>query len=294
MLEDTKNSYIESANLLISDWKSMSKNDLVFEALEKRNTKYFDGYVSALMIKYWGKMTAYYHKSKLVASPEDVHAWLVNAIMYALDKHPWTNPKSSIYQDKNGPDKVINRVIESRRNTFYQQLNRYNRKINSVMMSLDALSEDMLDAYTPVCEDEHTFIIDDLIKNAFKEKDYFFAFLVDAIVTEGIQPIGRHKKLVTHLKQLDGHADVFACRYDIELYVVQRATTYITRLHRSDLIRKINATLSDMKRKICREQMGVHDDCVSNDKLYSSNDIVEFYYADLWGNNSESEDIQCL
>jgi hypothetical protein len=268
----------------------MSKNELAFEALTKRDTRYFDGYVSALMVKYWGKMTSYYQRSKLVTTPEDVHTWMVNAIMYALDKHPWTNPKSSIYQDKNGPDKVINRVIESRRNTFYQQLNRYNRKINSAVLSIESLSEDMLDTFTPMCEDEHTFIMDDLIIRAFNVKDYFFAFMVDAIVSERCNVGGRHKKLVTHLKNLSSHCDVFASRYDLNIDVVKKAATYITRLNRADIIRKINSTLSDMKRKIEREQLGIISEDRDENALYSYNEIVEYYYTELWDNCVESED----
>ncbi len=290
MLENTKEAYLACANMYVPDWKMMSKNVLAFEALEKKNSKEYDGYVSALMLKYWSKMISYYHKCKLVATAEDAHTWLVQAVMYALDNHPWTNPKSSIYQDKNGPDKVINRVIESRRKTFYQQLNRYNRKINSAILSLDNLYEDMLDTYTPLCEDEHPFIIDDLIIRAFKEKDYFFAFLVDAIVAENIKPIGRHKKLVTHLKNLNTHADIFACRYELNMDVVNRAITYITRMGRPDITRKINLTLSDMKRKIIKEQLGIKTTSDEDSKLYSSNSVVEYYYTDLWGSCNESED----
>ena len=290
MLEDIKNSYMECATLLVPDWKSMSKNTLAFEAVDKRHSQYFDGYVSALMVKYWGKMVAYYHKAKLVATPEDVHTWLVNAIMYALDKHPWTNPKSSIYQDKNGPDKVINRVIESRRKTFYQQLNRYNRKINSNMLSLDALSECMLDTYTPMCEDEHDFIIDDLVTSAFAVKDYFFAFMVDAIVNERCSVGGRHKKLVTHLKNLSSYCDIFASRYDLHIDKVKKSSTYITRMSRADIIRKINLTLHDMKRKIEKERLGIINGDVDESTLYSYNEIVEYYYTELWDNYDESED----
>lgn len=289
MLEDIKNSYIECADLLVPDWKSMSKNALAFEAVDKRDTQYFDGYVSALMIKYWGKMIAYYHKSKLVTTPEDVHTWLVNAIMYALDKHPWTNPKSSIYQDKNGPDKVVNRVIESRRKTFYQQLNRYNRKINSTMLSLDALSEDMLDTYTPMCEDEHNFIVDDLIIKAFNVKDYFVAFLVDAIIFEGYKVGGRHKKLVTHLKHLDSHCDVFASRYELDIEIVKKSITYINKLSRSELIRKINYTLSNLKRAIKREQAGIIDDIEDYTQLYTVNQVIEYYYTELWDSYVEGD-----
>ena len=145
-----------------------------------------------------------------------------------------------------------------------------------------------------MCEDEHTFIMDDLIIRAFEVKDYFFAFLVDAIVNERIKAGGRHKKLVTHLKNLSSHCEVFASRYDLNIDIVQKASTYITRMSRSDLIRKINITLSEMKRDIRRGQLGIDGRDAGSDKLYSANEIVEYYYVELWDNYGESEDIQCL
>lgn len=290
MLEDAKKLYEESACIYVKDWKSKDKNDLIREAAEYSNTYKYDSYISAIMLKYWAKMIAYYHRCKLVISPEDAHMWLTQAVLYAVEKHPWTNPKSSIYNDKNGPDKVVNRVLESKRLTFYQQLNRYNRKINSLALSLETLNEEMLDTYTPMYEDEHTFIMDDLIIRAFHSKDYFFAFLVDAIVIEGYKVGGRHKNLVTHLKKLEGHCDIFSGRYDLKLDSVIRAATYITKLSRSAIRHKIDIALLDMKRKIKSEQSGKCDTMSSNTELYNPNQIVEYYYTNLW---YEDEVIKC-
>lgn len=290
MLEETKKIYEELANLYVPNWKTANKNDLVRSAIKSKDTQYFDGYISAIMIRYWGKMTAYYQKCKLSTTPEDVHMWLTQAVLYAIEHHPWTHPKSSIYNDDNGPDKVINRVFESKRLTFYQQLNRYNRKINSLALSLETLNEEMSDTYTPICEDEHTFIMDDLIIRAFNSKDYFVAFLLDAIVTEGYKVGGRHKNLVTHLKNLEHHCDVFSGRYDLKLDSVKRAATYINKLSRTDLRRKIDLTLLDMKRKISREQSGKWDSTTETIELYTPNQIVEYYYTNLW---YEDEVIKC-
>lgn len=289
MLEDTRESYFECANLLVPEWRELSKNQLAFDAIESKNDRHYDGYVAALMLKYWNKMIAYYHRCKLVATPEDAHGWLVTAVMYALDNHPWTNPSSSIYKDKNGPDKVINRVMESRRVTFYQQLNRYNRKINSSLISLESLSEDMADAYMPMSEDEHTFIIDDLVIKAFEVKDYFTAFFVDAIVSERYRVGGRHKKMVTHLKNLECHCETFASRYDLSLELVKKASTYITRLDRATIKKKIDTTLNEMKRKMVQEQSCDGNGTDSGSTLYNANEIVEFYYVELWDNDVDSE-----
>lgn len=289
MLEETKKIYEECANLYAENWKTLNKNDLIRIAIKHKNTTKYDSYISAIMLRYWAKMNVYCQRCKLVATPEDVHMWMTQAVLYAVTKHPWTNPNSSIFEDPNGPDKVINRVFESKRLTFYQQLNRYNRKINGGILSLDSLSEETLDTYTPSCEDEHTFIINDLIVRAFEEKDYFFSFLVDAIVTERLKVGGRHKQLVTHLKNLETHCDIFSGRYDIVLEKVERAATYITRMNRSTLIRKINYTLADMRRKIKLEQQEKIEDKKEFSTLYTANQIVEYYYTELWDNYDGGE-----
>lgn len=253
MLEGTRKIYEDSANLYVENWKNINKNDLVRMAIDTKGKSCYDGYISAIMLRYWGKMTSYYHKCKLVATPEDVHTWMTQAVLYAVNKHPWTNEKSSIFGDKNGPDKVINRVFESKRLTFYQQLNRYNRKINSAILSIEALSEEMFDTYTPMCEDEHTFMVDEVVVNFFNVKDYFVAFLIDAVVNERFKIDCNNKKLVTHLQSLEKHCDIFAGRYDLDINRVKRASTYVTRLNRKNTKRKIKESLITLKRLMNRE-----------------------------------------
>jgi hypothetical protein len=253
MLEATRESYLGCANLLVPEWKNMSKNQLAFDALEHKNDRYYDGYVSALMLKYWGKMTAYYHRCKLVATPEDAHGWLVMAVMYALDNHPWTNPESSIHNDKNGPDKVINRVMESRRVTFYQQLNRYNRKINSALLSLESLSDDWADANTPMVDDEYNIDLEEIVMECFYLKDYFYAFLLDAIIYENYIIHKHYKKIVTHLQSIDDeYCEIFAGRYNLNLDRVKRASSYVTRMHRTEVNERMLMAPKELKKRFKR------------------------------------------
>lgn len=249
MLEQTKKTYEEIASLHINNWRELNKNTLIREAVAHREDKLFEGYLSAAMLKYWDKMLSYYYKCRLVITPEDAHSWLVTALMYAIDNHPWDRPDSTIYQDKNGPDKVVNRVLESRRVTFYQQLNRFNRKINSVMLSLDTLTEDGVDTKTPVYEDEHRWEVDEIIQNYFNKKDYFTAFMIDSIVYEKHKLTFHSKKLATHLLTLDDfYCSCFAARHNIDKSKVVKASTYITRMTRYKVKSKIMSTKEELKR----------------------------------------------
>ena len=250
MLEATKADYINTANLLVPNWKSINKNKLVILAIENMNTSSYDGYIAALMLKYWGKLSSYCNKCKLVATPEDVHTWLVKAVMYAIERHPWTNENSSIYNDKNGPDKVINRVMESKRLTFYQQLNRYNRKINSLLLSIESLSEDWADANTPTSEDEHTSFLDDLVIHYFDMKDYFYAFILDALIYENYSLHTHTKRLVTHMLSInESYCDIFAGRYNIDINRVIRASSYITRMNRINLNIRIESAQKELAKR---------------------------------------------
>lgn len=250
MLEGTKELYEESAKL-IKDWDGINKNELVRLAIENKNTIKYDSYISSIMLKYWNKINTYYYKCKLCITPEDAHTWLVQAVLYAIDNHPWTDEKSSIYNDKNGPDKVINRVMESKRLTFYQQLNRYNRKINSNLLSLDGLTEDYSDAVTPSYNDHSDIVVRDIVTKLFNSKDYFYAFLADAVAYERFNSVTDVKKITTYLLTLDDiQCEIFANRYDYDFDKVKKASSYITRMRREDIKERVEDMSIDMKRRI--------------------------------------------
>lgn len=181
MLNDVKLAYESCADSFVPNWRNMSKNELVRKASLESDKATREGYISAIMYLYWNKLVSYYYKSNYTTYPEDVHEWLVNSVMYAINNKPWENPSSSIYNDENGPDKVINRCMESRRKTYYQQLNRYNRKINSDTISLDGLVEEYKDSVMPETVDANNSEIYDLCKKYFTNKDYITGFILDTI-----------------------------------------------------------------------------------------------------------------
>ena len=255
MLEENKHIYEQVANAVIPDWKKRDKNDLIRDACNCTNPYEKDAYVSAIMLRYWNKLDSYYYKCKLVVSPEDVHGWLVTAVMYALDRQPWNDPKMGIYQDVNGPDKVINRVVESKRLTFYQQLNRYKRKINSAILSLDTLAEDFKDMVSPTYNDEYIFELHELVINNFKLKEYLAAFIIDAIlyadvVTDNLD----YRRLMSHLRSLDDDFCImFSDRYELNLDEVREAITYVVKLSSNVMKRKIEYNVIKLRDLLKRE-----------------------------------------
>ncbi len=249
MLNEIKQIYESNASISIPKWKSMDKNELIIRASTMKNGPERDSYVSAIMLKYWNKIGRFYSRCKLVATPEDVHSWLTMAVLYALDNQPWNNPNSSIYGDTNGPDKVINRVMECRRITFYQQLNRYNRKINSAILSLDSLTEDYKDMVMPGMNDSTAVEFLDMVYNRFYKKDYVMAFVIDAVMNLGYRNSEEDfKKFVSHIKNMDDKYKLYFCEeYNIKQEDMAKAMVWVKDVSYSEMNRRVQYSLIKLK-----------------------------------------------
>ena len=138
MLEQEYKTLYNCASI-IPNWKTANKNDLANAYVDNENNERLkDAYFSALMLRYWGNIGKYYISSKDSGfSIQDCYSWLVEALTYSLKQRKWRDPSSSMYEDKNGPDKIINRCIFSRRQYYYYLSNTANRKANVHALSLD-------------------------------------------------------------------------------------------------------------------------------------------------------------
>ena len=249
MLDENRLIYEEVASASIPNWRNTDKNDLIKTASSLPNGPDRDSYIAAIMLKYWSKISKFYSKCKLVATQEDVHMWLTMVVLYALDNKPWENPESSIYNDRTGPDKVVNRVMECRRITFYQQLNRFNRKINSNVLSLDSLTEDYKDLVLPTTEDSYIVELFDVITNKFNEGEYLMSFVLDAILCENLQNRKEdHRKFLCHIRGLDDNfCTLFGDRYGINTDTVKTAVEKVNLLNSTDLRKRIEYNLIRIK-----------------------------------------------
>ena len=226
MLEENKRLYEEVADVIIPEWRKLNKNDLIRKAVEVGPKSYlYDGYISAIMYKYWNKIDSYYYRCKFVTTPEDIHTWLASSVMYAIEHHAWDDPTKAIYNDPNGPDKVVNRSMECRRLTFYQQLNRYNRKINSDALSLDSLTDDYKDFVMPTENNSVEVEYHDMISRYFNSGEKIIAFILDAIMYEDIFGDDIEiKRLYSHLRKFDDiDTRIFSDRYGLEVNLVGEA-----------------------------------------------------------------------
>lgn len=246
MIESLKPLYEQSASVI--DWKNKTKNQLVFEYIENEHTKLKDAYFSAIVLKYWHLIGKYYKMSYLAATEEDCYDWLVESILYAISHRRWQDKDSSIYNDPNGPDKVINRHMACLRYTFYQAINRQKRKDGFNISSLDAIFDDfkdhtdvnsvseiLCDAYV---EDHSELDIKRFIKSLFSQGDYLSAYIVHLITykdvfssTDDGYSLSFYKLTKAINKFDDKFCEEFSEMYDIPIDTIKSTLKYFEGVH---------------------------------------------------------------
>lgn len=188
MLEDVYKSYKTSAQL-IPNWDKMNKNDLVNAYVDCTDVHKREQYIGAIVCRYWGMLKSMYQKSYMAMTEEDCYDCFISSLLYALGHKAWRNPNSKLFNDANGPDKCINVTIASRRNTFFQQNNRFNRKINHGLASLEQLQEETNDTFTPAVDTISAYNSNtdvDLVRKIYNEGNNIFALIVDMIFTTDV------------------------------------------------------------------------------------------------------------
>ena len=262
MLDEYKASYEECANL-ISNWKSLSINDLAnkYVYYQEINNLMADSYLSAIICRYWKVINkSYYKQIIIIATPEDVYEWVLEGIMKALTNHVWLDPKNSLYNDPLGADKAIKVCIGSARINFFNAVNYTKRKINKYTMSLDELEENSPDGYYLPSSKEPEFFttyIYTKVKSFFDDYNYFSAFLLDSLINADVfsDLSGKNfhelsfRKLIKHLRNLDDHyCKIFSDTYDIDFLKVDKAANFIKNLSRDRMIRNIYNLLFLLKK----------------------------------------------
>lgn len=192
MLEEYLKLYETQASL-IENWKKINKNVLCKLCIENENNpRMYEAYLSAIVARYWKSMSKLYTSCKFGVSEEECYQWLIDSVLYALDHRSWEDPNSSIYNDPNGPDKVINRCMKSRRLTHYQLLNKDKRVANLNTISIEAAEDDFGDYATDslgLVEEETSPLLSTvtgMIYNCASSGDIFISMLLDMIINEDI------------------------------------------------------------------------------------------------------------
>lgn len=271
MLNDVRLSYEHCADVWVPGWRTKNKNDLVNECIDsKDNKELYNGYVSALIARYWNLATKYYYDNIQSVTPEETYGWLLDSILCALEWQQWRNPKNQIFGDPNGPDKVINRCMVSARLMFFQSSNCAKRRVNYQTFSADKMQEDKGDAAFPAVEDEDlnraADASDDLIMEAFERGDYFSAAVIDNIAHQISYDITKEdgklyskfnaRKLAKALRQCDeDYCNRFSKRYNVDVSEFKDEVLRIKKYPSEKMYRWIERSLRKLRESTSVQEM---------------------------------------
>ena len=148
MLDDTYKLCLESAKH-ISNWDKVSKSELVNKYIEYEETdrELASDYMAAIICRYWPKIQRFHRTMYFSSSYEDVYDILINSILRAIKARRWLDKDSSIYNDPNGPDKVINRTMICERLNLLAYKNRSKRVADLNPLSTEELEDGSGDYY---------------------------------------------------------------------------------------------------------------------------------------------------
>lgn len=263
MLDEYKELCRRAANFA-PGWQELSKNDLCRQYVKnKGNTSLQNAYLSAILYRYWGLISKYYYQSANCATPEECYGWLVDSVSCCVNLAAWENPDSSIYNDPNGPDKVINRCMKCARLTYYQFINRKKRKDDFGVLSVDELKEmygnSSAEPEDPEQEcDVSLFLIKDYILQEFHKKNYFVSFLIYFILygnvfdvvktdTHSVSEFNTRKmcRLMSNIE--DGMLVTFSEDMKLPLVAVRKAAEYVRGVPSANMRKKVQQTLENLK-----------------------------------------------
>jgi hypothetical protein len=245
-------------------WEKLSKNDLCRAYVANKDNKLLqDAYISAILYRYWNLISKYYYQSANCVTPEECYEWLVDSVSCCVNLAAWENPDSSIYNDPNGPDKVINRCMKCARLTYYQFINRKKRKDDFGLLSVEEMKElygnGAPEPNDPKQEyDESLFIIKNYILQQFNRKNYFVAFLVYYISYANVFDVVKVEdntsaefnlrkmcRVMTNLEE----DELYAFSNDLKLPYEQvvKAYDYIKAVPQGTVRKKVQNALEDLK-----------------------------------------------
>lgn len=245
-------------------WENLSKNDLCRAYVANKDNKVLqDAYMSAILYRYWNLIGKYYYQSANCATPEECYEWLVDSVSCCVNLAAWENPESSIYNDPNGPDKVINRCMKCARLTYYQFINRKKRKDDFGLLSVEEMKElygnGAPEPDDPTQEyDDSLFIIKNYIEDQFNRKNYFVSFLIYYILYANVFDVIKVEdnktsefnlrkmcRVMTNLE--DDELSAFSRDMKIPHDQVVKAYEYVKGIPSGNVRKKVQNALEDLK-----------------------------------------------
>lgn len=186
MLKDSYKLFVERA-MIVPNFKPGTKeecNDIqllangYLYAESKSDKRLMEGYLSALIVRYWYMIPYFQEKSaSLRLEYDDIISWIYLGIIKAFKYRGWVDGNES------SAEKCINRCLDSIRLNAFQESNTDTRKINYISYSLEESCEKFGDSADGlfVEDTDNTFNIEYLVSRKLTKKDVLSALIIDSI-----------------------------------------------------------------------------------------------------------------
>lgn len=203
----------------VPDWRDTDRNELCRLYVEHEHEKIAEAYLAAIIYKYWSRADKIYQKTSTSCNWEDCYDLLVNSILYVLRKRQWLNPKSSLYQDKNAPDRAINTNLRCLRVNHIVSTNRDKTKLNINTVSIEKLYEDNKEYVLPVYKDNYEEVTSlyETVRDCVRKHNLLKGVIIDILANEDCSYEGKLclPKLYSKLYNIDiAYENSFKMRYD--------------------------------------------------------------------------------
>lgn len=246
-MKEHKEIFIQSASLL-KDYKKIPQMDLVKGYDEDEDLR--DSYYSAIVLRYWPIVDKMTYKDKGIYDYSEAFTWLIDGLMYMFKHRPWDNPNNSLYQDPKALERSINTFMKCARANWFQASNRFKRKVNHGTLSLEGLTEEYRDAYTP----DHLIVMPDkefeysgLVIQSIENNKYLLALIIDIIINDlDVQKCTSYDMTMNQIRRAIKSLPreyylIFSEIYDLDINLVEKFFNMVYNMSDTKLKQSIEA-----------------------------------------------------
>jgi len=252
ILEENKEIYNSLAES-VPGLMDKEKNQLCFEYVDIVDNDLKGKYLAAIITKFWYVIPYLYgYQHKKIATIEDCYNFFIDAVMYVLEKHSWTDENSNLFNDPKAAEKAILVRARSYLINYFVAQTRQKRSLNTDTSSYETFYENIEED-----ESSNDVSIDSInsIKDLFTEyinsKEYLEAFMIDVITNIDFfsnDDSGNLRfdksKLKNFLKSIDAsYIAIMSESYDVDFDKLMNASRYITGMTSDKLQEKIDKVL---------------------------------------------------
>ena len=257
MLDDIRRVYESNADVYLPNWRGTDKNRLCFDYTKATSGVNKDAILSAVISKFWYVFDIYARRCIKFMSAESSYDMYIDSIKYILEKAVWDDENSTVYNDKNAPEKCLIVCMKSRRLNKIRDLSRHKEIVNLQPLSIEKYIEDYGEYtetnLTTFDDKDSDLLIDNvhfIISNCLKKKQYFRSLMIYLLSTSAY-PFDRIEGKHFIYDSLRNINEVFCAEFaktfEVDLDTIKELFESYKNLSKWELRTKINNAIAQLK-----------------------------------------------